>query len=264
MGSFETLTVTCEQDIGTITINRPQKLNALNEQVLRELERAIASFAPEGELAQSKAVIVTGAGGKAFVAGADIKAMVEMSVVQGLSFAALGHRVMDSLGRLPQPVLAAVDGFALGGGLELALACDIIYATESSRFGQPEVGLGIIPGFGGTQRLSRLVGPGKARELIFTAEMIDAAEALRIGLVAQVYPREGFADQVLDRAKLMARQGPRAVAASKRAINLGLDQPLERACELEQQSFAALFATEDRREGMSAFVDKRKPDFQGK
>lgn len=264
MANFETITFEASDDIVTVTINRPKKLNALNAQVLRELEVATQMIAPEGTHSAAKVVIIAGAGDKAFVAGADIKAMVEMSVLEGQAFAALGHRVFDGIASLPQPVIAAVDGFALGGGLELSMACDIIYASDTARFGQPEVGLGVIPGFGGTQRLTRLVGPAKARELIFTGEMIDAAEALRIGLVAQVYPKDGFKEKMLERAALIRKQGSLAVAQSKRAINAGLDVPLERGCELERQAFGLLFGTEDRTEGMTAFLERRKPAFKGR
>lgn len=264
MANFESITFDANDDIVTVTINRPTKLNALNAQVLRELEVATQLIAPEGTHAAAKVVVIAGAGDKAFVAGADIKAMVEMSVLEGHAFAALGHRVFDGIASLPQPVIAAVDGFALGGGLELAMACDIIYSVDTAKFGQPEVGLGVIPGFGGTQRLMRLVGPAKARELIFTGEMIDAAEALRIGLVAQVYPKDGFMEKVLERAALIRKQGSLAVAQSKRAINAGLDIPLERGCELERQAFGLLFGTDDRTEGMTAFLERRKPAFKGK
>lgn len=264
MAEYETLMVELEGDLATITINRPDKLNALNQQVLCDLADAAVRLAPGGDLADAKAVIITGAGGKAFVAGADIKAMAEMTVLEGQAFSELGHRVFWAIARLPQPVIAAVDGFALGGGLELAMACDVIYASEASKFGQPEVGLGLIPGFGGTQRLARLVGPAKARELIFTGEMIKADEALRVGLVQATFPKEGFIDQVRERAGRMAAQAPVALSQAKRAINLGLDLPLERGCELEQQAFGLLFGTEDRREGVTAFIDKRKASFQGK
>ena len=260
MSDFETLLVSVEGRIATITVNRPDKLNALNRQVLEELGRAIEHA---GGLAEADVVVVTGAGGKAFVAGADIKSMVDMTPLQGRSFSELGHETFAAIERLPKVVLAAVDGFALGGGLELAMACDVIYASDRSRFGQPEVNLGIIPGFGGTQRLSRLVGPAKARELIYTGEAIPAEEALRIGLVAAVYPAEGFMEQVRKRAQLIASKGGLAVAQAKRVIAGGMDVPLERGCELEQQAFGMLFGTQDRREGMAAFVEKRKPSFKG-
>lgn len=261
---FETLTFDVTDSIATVIINRPEKLNALNEKVLCELGSLIAELAPGGALSAAKVALITGAGGKAFVAGADIKAMSTMSVLEGHSFSTLGHRVFNAIQATAQPVIAAVDGFALGGGLELALSCDVIYASEGSRFGQPEVGLGVIPGFGGTQRLARLVGPYKAREMIFTGEMITDEEALRIGLAAAVYPKEKFTEKVRERATLMARQGALAVSQAKRALNAGLDLPLERGCELERQAFGLLFGTEDRREGMTAFLEKRKPDFKGR
>jgi len=264
MTNFETLLVSLEEKIATITLNRSEKLNALNEHVLHELAGAVALLGPDGELAAAQVVIITGAGGKAFVAGADIASMVDMTVLQGRAFSELGHRVFEAIGRLPQPVIAAVDGFALGGGLELALACDLIYASDTSRFGQPEVNLGVIPGFGGTQRLSRLVGPAKARELIFTGDIIKADEALRLGLVQQVFPKDELMDRVRERAALIASKAPLAISQAKRAINLGFDLALERSCELEQQAFGLLFGTEDRSEGMTAFLEKRKAAFQGK
>jgi enoyl-CoA hydratase len=264
MPELETLLLSREGDIVFVTINRPAKLNALNEEVLRDLERAALMLGPGGDQSGARVVVITGAGGKAFVAGADIAAMIDMTVLQGRAFSELGHRVFDAIERLPMPVIAAVDGFALGGGMELAMACDVIYASDASRFGQPEVGLGVIPGFGGTQRLPRLVGPAKARELIFTGEIIRADEALRIGLVQAVFPKDDFMTAVMKRAGLVVAQAPLAVSQAKRAIDRGLDLPLERACELEQQAFGVLFATEDRREGMSAFVEKRKPVFESK
>jgi enoyl-CoA hydratase len=264
MADFETLTFEQAGGIVTVTVNRPQKLNALNEQVQRELWLAAQRLGPDGDLACAEVVILTGAGGKAFVAGADIKAMIDMTPVQGRDFSALGHRAFDAIEALPQPVIAAVDGFALGGGLELAMACDFIYASQASRFGAPEVNLGVVPGYGGTQRLARIVGVAKARELIYTGEMIDAAEALRIGLVAQVYPVEGFMDKVRERAALIAKRGMLAVKTAKKVINAGLDVPVERGCEMERQAFGLLFGTEDRKEGMTAFLERREPQFKGR
>lgn len=264
MAEFETLLLERDDDIVTISINRPKALNAINEQVLLDLGAASALLAPGGEHESAKVCILTGVGGKAFVAGADIKAMLDMTVLQGNAFSALGHRVFSSLGDLPQPVIAAVDGFCLGGGCELAMACDFIYASEKSRFGQPEVSLGVIPGYGGTQRLARLVGPAKARELIYTGEMIKADEARRIGLVADVFAVDGFMDTVRERAALIAKQGHLAVARAKRVINNGLDAPIERGNELEQHAFGLLFGTEDRAEGMKAFIEKRKAEFKNK
>ena len=261
MIELETLLLSVDAGVATLTVNRPEKLNALSRQVLTEIAAAADHLAG---LEEVKVVVVTGTGGKAFVAGADIGAMVDMTVLEGRAFSELGHRAFDRLGALPQAVIAAVDGFALGGGLELAMACDFAYASDRSRFGQPEVALGVVPGYGGTQRLARLVGPAKARELIFTGEMIDAAEALRIGLVAAVWPADGFHDKVRERALLIASKGSLAVAQAKRVLARGLDLPLERANELEQQAFGVLFGTDDRREGMVAFLEKRKPVFKGR
>jgi len=261
MTDFETLLLSVDDGVATICVNRPEKLNALSDSVLRELQKAIEHV---GNLPEVLVVLITGAGDKAFVAGADIKAMVEMTVLEGRAFSELGHRTFDAIEGLPKCVIAAVDGFALGGGCELAMACDFIYATERSRFGQPEVNLGVIPGFGGTQRLARLVGAAKARELIYTGDMVKAEDALSIGLVAAVFPVEGFLEKVAERAKLIASKGPLAISQAKRAIAGGADLPLERGNELEQQAFAVLFGTEDRKEGMTAFLEKRKADFQGK
>lgn len=245
--------------VSTVTLNRPDKLNALSQEVLEDLRAAIAALADRDE---TRAAVITGTG-KAFVAGADIAAMKSMTEAEGRAFGALGHGVFESIERLRVPVIAAVNGFALGGGCELALACDFIYASSKAKFGQPEVNLGIIPGFGGTQRLPRRVGPARARELIYTGKMIDAQEALRIGLVNAVFEPEALLIEATKAAKDISSKGPLAVAAAKRLIRDGVDMPLPEANRLEQAAFGHAFGTHDQSEGMTAFLDKRVPAFKG-
>jgi enoyl-CoA hydratase len=206
---------------------------------------------------------VTGAGEKAFVAGADIASMRNMSADEAKIFGQKGHAAMDALGSLPFPVIAAVNGFALGGGCELALACDFIYASERAKFGQPEVNLGVIPGFGGTQRLARRVSVGVARELIYTGNIIDAQEALRIGLVNKVLPADQLLAEAKKTAQLIAQKGPLAIRYAKRVIGEGLDNTLGDGNEIEVDTFAACFRTQDQKEGMSAFLEKRAANFKG-
>lgn len=259
--SEEVVLLSHEGPVSTLTINRPKVLNALNPQVIDALIRATAEVAARAE---TRCLIVTGAGDKAFVAGADIAAMSALSPQEARMFAERGHAAMAGLEALSVPVIAAVNGFALGGGCELALACDFIYASEKAKFGQPEVNLGVIPGFGGTQRLARRVSVGIARELIYSAAMIDAQEALRIGLVNKVFP----ADQLLAEAKktalLIAQKGPLAVAQAKRVISAGLDVPLQQGNALEVTAFGTCFGSADQKEGMAAFLEKRPAVFTGK
>jgi len=258
--TYETITVEREEGFATLTLNRPDKLNALNELLLVEVRAAILTLAQDRGV---HALIVTGAG-KAFAAGADISAMIEMPPAMAKAFADAGHAVGDALESAPFPSIAAVNGFALGGGCELALACDFIYASDKAKFGQPEVNLGVIPGFGGTQRLARRVGLGRARELCYTGDIIGADEALRIGLVNAVHPLESLLPKAREVAKKIAQKGPLAVAQCKRVTGRGADLPLERASELEAQAFALLFGTSDQREGMKAFLEKRPPQFTGR
>ena len=262
--AFETLLVERDGPIGTITVNRPKALNALNSTVLRELARAALELCDPARGAPVRALILTGAGEKAFVAGADVAEMAPMSAWAGQEFSALGHRTMATLEALPCATIAAVNGFALGGGLELAMACDLVYCAETAKLGQPEVSLGVTPGFGGSQRLSRLVGKGRAKELIFTGEMIDAKKALEIGLVLQVLPKDQLLAHCRAVAAKIASKGPLAVAMSKQLIEQGYDQPLGAANHQEAQAFGLLFDTSDRREGMTAFVEKRPAVFTGK
>jgi enoyl-CoA hydratase len=249
-----------EGALSTLTISRPAVLNALNVEVLVAIKRAADEVR---ERVGVRALIVTGAGEKAFVAGADIAAMQTMSGQEARVFVAKGHAAMDALASLPIPVIAAVNGFALGGGCELALACDFIYASERARFGLPEVGLGIMPGFGGTQRLARRVALGVARELVYTGAIIDAQEALRIGLVNRVLPPDQLIAEARKTAQAIASKSPLGVQHAKRTIDEGLDNVLRDGNELEQEAFVKLIASEDRKEGMSAFLEKRAPNFRG-
>ena len=259
--TYETIRLEVEQALAVLTIDRPKALNALNTQALEELEQALTALAQQQGI---RALLITGAGEKAFVAGADIAQMKAFTPAQALAFSGLGHRVFQRLGSLPFPTLAAVNGFALGGGCELALACDLIYASEKAKFGLPEVGLGVIPGFGGTQRLTRLVGPMRARELIFSGEVIDAARAKEIGLTLEVLPPEQLLPHCRAIAQKLIKKGPQALDQAKRLIAYGADADLATANELERQGFSALFGSEDQREGMAAFLEKRSPAFQGK
>jgi enoyl-CoA hydratase len=244
--------------IAVVTMNRPQALNALNSQ---QLELLTAAFAGLAEDRNVRAVILTGAGDRAFAAGADIKEMVELGPREGLAFARKGHAAASAIELLPQPVIAAVNGFAFGGGCELAIACDIRLASENARFAQPEVGLGILPGWGGTQRLPRLIGPGLASEMIFTGRHVHAEEALRIGLVNAVYPL----DQLLPKAREMAvsigRNGHLAVRAAKRAIGLAFAGNPGSGLAAEASLFGEAFSTAEQKEGMRAFIEKRPPSF---
>ena len=262
--AYETLLVERDGAVGTITINRPRALNALNSTVLRELARAASELCDPARGTPARALILTGAGEKAFAAGADIAEMASMSAWAGQEFSALGHRAMAALEALPCATIAAINGFALGGGLELAMSCDLIYCAETAKLGQPEVNLGVTPGFGGSQRLSRLVGKSRAKELIFTGEPIDAARALQIGLVLEVLPKDQLLAHCRAVAARIATKGPLAVAMSKQLIERGFDQPLAAANHLEAQAFGLLFDTADRREGMKAFVEKRPPVFTGR
>jgi enoyl-CoA hydratase len=257
---MKTIAVTRDGAIATITLNRPEKLNALNEELLTELRGAILDLDHDYGV---HVAILTGAGDKAFAAGADIAAMSGMSAAEARRFAELGHVVGARIEQAHFPVIAAVNGFALGGGCELALTCDFIVASEKAKFGQPEVNLGVVPGFGGTQRLARRVGIGRARELCYTGDTIAADEALRIGLVNAVVPHAELLPRVTEVAKKIAAKGPLAIAQCKRVILRGADIPLATANELEAQAFAALFGSQDQREGMQAFLEKRPAVFTG-
>jgi enoyl-CoA hydratase len=246
-------------DVAVLTIDRQEKLNALDPQVVEEIGQALLELEAEGP----RAVVVTGAGESSFVAGADISAMSEMDPLEAKRFSEIGHAAMALLDRSPIPTIAAVNGYALGGGCEVAIACDIRIAAENATFGFPEVGLGILPGMGGTQRLPRLIGPALAKELIFTGRRIGAEKAREIGLVNRVVPQGEALNVAREVAAEIARNGPLAVRYAKAAVNRSADVDLVSGLEYEADQFALLFATEDAREGMGAFVEKRKPEFGG-
>src|SRR5437762_10215441 len=256
--TYESIVVEREGPIATITVNRPKSLNALNSHTLRELTQAVR------ECADQRAIILTGAGEKAFVAGADISEMAPMTPWSAREFGELGHVLTAMLEDIPCATIAAVNGYALGGGLELAVACDMIYASENAKVGFPEVTLGITPGFGGTQRLVRLVGKLRAKEIIFTGDMVDAKQALEIGLVNAVLPRAELMAHCRKVAEKIATRGPLAVARAKRLVERGYDIPLRAANRQEAETFALLFDTQDRAEGMRAFLEKRAAKFVGK
>ncbi|HEY5922181.1 MAG TPA: enoyl-CoA hydratase-related protein [Kofleriaceae bacterium] len=258
--TFNTIKISVEGPLATITIVRESKLNALSSEVISELTQACASLEISDEI---RVVTVTGAGQKAFVAGADIAEMVDLTPVQAQAFAEMGGLLGESIETSENVWVAAVNGFAFGGGCELALACDFVYAADNAKFGQPEVKLGVIPGFGGTQRLARRVGIAKAKELCMTGDSVDAAEALRIGLVDAVFPQAELMGKVRSLAERIAANGPLAVSEVKRLMHQGQSMSLEAALALEQRSFGLLFATEDQREGMQAFLAKRKAQFKG-
>lgn len=247
-------------DVAWLTLNRPEALNALDRATLEALRDAIASVRSDAGV---RALVLTGEG-RAFAAGADIAEMRSLSPGQAEAFSRLGHDTMSDLEALPIPTIAAVNGFALGGGCELALACDWIYASEKARFGQPEVALGLIPGFGGTSRLVRRVGVAWAKELIITGDPLRADDALRIGLANRVYPPEELAEAALGAARSAAAKGPVAVALAKRVLDQGQDADVRTAHALEQNAFGLVFATEDHAEGMDAFLEKRDPKFNGR
>lgn len=261
MSEYTNLLLEVQDGIGIVSINRPKALNALNAATIHELDKMFAELEKNDTV---KVVIVTGAGEKSFVAGADITEMQHMTAIEGRSWGKLAQAVFNKIENLPKPVIAAVNGYALGGGCELAMACDIRIASEKAKFGQPEVSLGIPPGFGGTQRLPRLVGKGRAKELLFTGDMIDSAEAYRIGLVNKVVAQEELLAAAKTMAEKIMTRGPVAVALCKAAVNEGMDVDLESGVAYEAELFGLCFATTDQKEGMAAFVEKRKASFVGK
>ena len=242
-------------NVAIATVNRPKALNALNSEVLEDLNMMIDTVSADPEI---RVLILTGSGEKAFVAGADIGEMATLSKAEGEAFGKKGNDVFRKLETLSIPVIAAVNGYALGGGCELSMACDIRICSDSAVFGQPETGLGITPGFGGTQRLARLVGPGMAKQMIFSARNIKADEALRVGLVNAVYPAEELMPAAEKLAETIAKNAPIAVRACKRAINEGLELSMDEAIVLEEKLFGGCFESEDQKEGMCAFLEKRK------
>ncbi|PIE71418.1 MAG: enoyl-CoA hydratase [Deltaproteobacteria bacterium] len=257
---YQNILVAVEDGIATITFNRPKALNALNAELLAEFGQALEGIAADEEI---RVLILTGAGDKAFIAGADISELATFNPLQGKIFADAGQAVMDKLQDLPIPVIAAVNGFALGGGNEMALACDFIYASESAKFGLPEETLGLIPGFGGTQRLPRQIGKSMAKELIFTGRMLDPEEARNLGMVNRVCAPEALMDEVKKVAASIAAKGKVAIRAAKQAINAGMDVDLATGCKIEKDAFALCMASPDAKEGTSAFLEKRKAAFTG-
>jgi enoyl-CoA hydratase len=247
--------------IKIIKISRPKALNALNTEVMVELKTVLSA---EADNTNTRVVILTGDGEKAFIAGADITEMKSKTPSEGVRFAQIGHEITKILELMPKPTIAAVNGFALGGGTEMAIACDFILASDKAVFGQPEVGLGVIPGFGGTVRLSRFVGTPRAKELIYSGRKVSAQEAKEIGLVNHVYPAAEFMTQVIELAKQISAQSQSAVARSKQLMTeFSETNGLNFKLDAEAQAFGRLFESEDQREGMTAFVEKRKPNFKG-
>ena len=245
--------------ITVMKISAPKSLNALNSTILKEIDDFVGHLD-----ATTRVLIITGDGEKSFVAGADISEMAHLDEPQGYEFGRLGAQVFRRIETLPIPVIAAVNGFALGGGCELAMSCDIRIASSKAKFGQPEVGLGIIPGFSGTHRLPKLIGQGYAKEMIYTGKVIRSDEALRIGLVNAVYEPEELMDKAMEMAQMMLKNAPVAISLAKQSINEGYDLDAEQAIGLENQLFGKCFATSDQKEGMDAFLNKRKADFTGK
>jgi len=256
---YKNIIVEKEENVVIITISREKAMNALNAETIAELQDFFDTAAADKGIG---CIVITGAG-KAFVAGADISELARCDSKSGEETMEIGQHLMHTIETFHRPVIAAVNGFALGGGCELAMACDIRLASEKAKFGQPEVNLGIIPGYGGTQRLARLVGRGKAKQLIFSGGMIDGAEAHRIGLADEVYPVDEMMDKAKDMAKSIASKAPLAVSAAKECINRGLDIDLAAGCDLEKATFGEVIGTADAKEGMGAFMEKRKADFKG-
>lgn len=255
---YQKLLIEQQGHICIVKINNPESLNALNSEILSELDIAFSEIATDDNI---YCVIITGEG-RSFVAGADISQMKNMNAIEGKHFGEHGASVFRKIEKLRIPVIAAINGFALGGGCELAMSCDIRLASTKAKFGQPEVGLGITPGFSGTQRMARIVGIGKAKELIYTADIIDAAEALRIGLVNKVAEPEALMDEALKMAGKISSKAPIAIRNSKEAINNGMQADIDSAIATEANLFGLCFASHDQKEGMSAFFEKRTPDFK--
>lgn len=258
--SYENIIFEMEGNVAVIKFNRPKALNAINPAVLSELNDALDKISEDKSV---RVLVLTGEGEKAFVAGADIAHMVNLSPIKARRFSRDGQELLFRLGQCPFPVIACVNGFALGGGTEIALACDFIYASINAKFGQPEINLGIIPGFGGTQRLSRLVGKSMAKELCMTGTIINAEEAKEIGLVNKVFPPEKLWEETLKTAKVLASKGKVSIRAVKRCIDRGFDSDLRTGCYMEADAFGICVTSPDAKEGMSAFLEKRKPEFKG-
>lgn len=257
--NYEAILIEKEKNCAWLILNRPKVLNALNDQLLTEMLQALEDLEQDTEV---KVILITGAGEKSFVAGADIKELEAIDHFKAIPFCAKGQGVFNKIENLNKPVIAVINGFALGGGCELSLACDIRIASEKAKFGQPEINLGIMPGYGGTQRLPRVVGKGRAMELILTGDTIDAQEALRIGLVNRVVPEDKLKEEALVLAEKMAGKSMKILTYAKRSAHLGLNLTIEDGCRLEANIFAQVCATEDKSEGVRAFLEKRKPEFR--
>lgn len=257
---METLLFEKKESIGVVTFNRPQALNALNSQVMKELIELLGVAKKDNGL---RCMIFTGAGEKSFIAGADIKEMAGMTAAQASDFSKTGHQILKEIASCPFPFIAAVNGFALGGGAEMALACDFIIASENASFGLPEVGLGLIPGFGGTQRLAQFVGIARASEMIFTGKKYSAGEAKEFGLVNQIVPQAELLTTAMKLASEISKKGPVAVREARRILRSTGHMPLFDGLKFEQEGFSGLFNTQDQKEGTKAFVEKRAPQFRG-
>ncbi|MBI2266110.1 MAG: enoyl-CoA hydratase/isomerase family protein [Armatimonadetes bacterium] len=258
---YKNLILSQDDMMGVITINRPQVMNALDDATIAELSQAVDQMDRDPSI---RVIVLTGGGEKSFIAGADITELRKVTPLEGVAKSERGHALLLKLESIGKPVIAAINGYALGGGCELAMACDIRIASEKAKFGQPEVNLGIIPGYGGTQRLPRLVGKGRALELIMTGDSVDAEEAYRIGLVNKVVPPEKLMSTCKEMAANIAEKGPAAIALAKKAVHVGMSMGLEDGCRYELLQFGVCCATEDKQEGLSAFLQKRKPDFKGR
>ena len=258
--AYENIVFEAKDGIACITFNRPKSLNALNSLLLAEFSQALDSIAADENI---RVLVLTGAGEKSFVAGADISELATFNSLKAKAFARRGHEIINKLQQLPIVVIAAVNGFALGGGTEIAIACDFIYASENAKFGQPEINLGVIPGFGGTQRLPRLIGSNMAKELIFTGKMISATEALQLGLANKVVSQDKLIEEVMKTAGTIAAKGKASLQAAKQAINYGMNVDLASGCHIEIEAFSLCYASPDAKEGTSAFLEKRQPEFKG-
>lgn len=258
--AYENILFEVQDGVGVLTFNRPKSLNALNPATIEEVNDVIERVRQDDSV---KVLVLTGAGEKAFVAGADITKFQEMNPLTAKLFAARGQEVFFKLEALSMPVIACVNGFALGGGCEIAMSCDFIYASDKAKFGQPEINLGVIPGFGGTQRLPRLIGRAKAKELCMTGEMIDAQQAKELGLVAKIFPADQLMAETMKVAKLLASRSQVALSGIKMVIDRGVDVDLKSGCSLEAEAFGVSFSSEDAKEGVAAFIEKRKPNFKG-
>lgn len=258
--AYENVLFEVKDRVGVLTFNRPKALNALNPKTLEEVSDVLDLVKSDDGI---RVLVLTGAGEKAFVAGADITEFPKMNPLQARTFAEKGQEIFFKLEMLPKPVIACANGFTLGGGCEMAMSCDFIYASDKARFGQPEINLGLLPGFGGTQRLARLVGRAKAKELCMTGEMLDAQQAKELGLVAKVFPADQLMEETMKVAAFLASRSATALRSIKQTVDRGMDVDLRTGCAIEAEAFGITFAGQDAREGASAFLEKRKPEFKG-